>query len=66
LCSQSDMFGLFHSFFLYFYACVHMLVDGWMGVHVCSGLTIGNWIVDMFPPSVQEMAGYDSCGLCHH
>jgi hypothetical protein len=42
---QSDMFGLclIVSFSLFmFVVCVHMLVGGRMGVHVCSGLMIGN------------------------
>ena len=46
--------------------CVHVLVGGWVGVHDRSGLVIGNWTVDTFPPSAQEMAGYHCCGLCHH
>ena len=74
LCPQSDMFALFHSFFLSIYVfvcvcvcvCVHMLVDRWLGVHVRSGLMIGNRIVDVFLPSVRQMAGYRCCGLCHH
>ena len=30
------------SFFVYIYVCVHMLVGGWVEVHVRSGLMIGN------------------------
>jgi hypothetical protein len=31
-----------YSFFLYIYVFVHMLVGGWVGVHVRSGLMISN------------------------